>query len=206
MTKKAFLISLLFLAAGPALAVEITNVVPDIANSQGTGGAGNVVGWIQAFYQFSLIAGVFLAVGVITWAGLKYALAAGNPSGQSDARDQILQALLGLILLFGAYIVLFTINPNLTKLSLPTLSDARVGTPAALTGGGGSTGSGGGCSGGCGAGNGIAYCTRTVDGGIVQYGSLAACNRWCVSTGVGTCSQTAPPGGLGNTDTGPGGP
>lgn len=113
--------------------VDFTNVVPDIANSQGTGGAG-FIGWIQNFYQFSLIAGVFLAVGVITWAGLKYALAAGNPSGQSDARDQILQALLGLILLFGAYLILFTINPNLINLRLETLSSVSV--PAAGTAGG----------------------------------------------------------------------
>ena len=115
--------------------IDINNVVPDIASPQSVGGRAGVINWIQAFYQFSLIAGVFLAVGVITWAGLKYALAAGNPSGQSDARDQILQALLGLILLFGAYIVLYTINPNLVNLKLDTLSDVRVGTPPALPGG-----------------------------------------------------------------------
>src|SRR3989338_3788265 len=114
--------------------VDFTNV-PDIASPQGTGGAG-FIGWIQSFYQFSLIAGVFLAVGVIAWAGLRYALAAGNPSGQSDARDQILQALLGLILLFGAYLILYTINPNLINLSLPTLSSVSVSAPASNVGGG----------------------------------------------------------------------
>ncbi len=102
--------------------IDLTNTVPDIANPAGTGGAGNVTGWVQNFYQFSLIAGVFLAVGVIVWAGLRYTLAAGNPSTQSDARDQILQALLGLILLFGAYLILYTINPNLTNLKLETLN------------------------------------------------------------------------------------
>ena len=132
MTKKFFLISFLFLSAGQALAVDFTNIVPDIANPQVTGGAG-FIGWIQNFYQFSLIAGVFLAVGVIVWAGLRYALAAGNPSGQSDARDQILQALLGLILLFGAYLILFTINPNLINLSLPTLRSVSV-PPVAVSG------------------------------------------------------------------------
>ncbi|MDP3948667.1 MAG: hypothetical protein Q8Q17_01820 [bacterium] len=119
--------------------VDFTNTVPDIANTQ----AGGAVGWVQNFYQFSLIAGVFLAVGVIVWAGLRYALAAGNPSGQSDAGDQILQALLGLILLFGAYLILYTINPNLINLSLPTLSNVNV--PMPVGGGGGmGTGTGGG--------------------------------------------------------------
>ncbi len=121
--------SLIFAATGQ---VDLTNTVPDIANSQGGTGSGAVVNWIQSFYQFSLIAGVFLAVGVITWAGLKYALAAGNPSGQSDARDQILQALLGLVLLFGAFLILYTINPGLTNLSLPTLSSVSVQVPVAL--------------------------------------------------------------------------
>ncbi|MDO8664673.1 MAG: hypothetical protein Q7K44_03985 [Candidatus Liptonbacteria bacterium] len=128
MIKKVLFSLFLFSWAGKVFAVDFTNTVPDIANPQGTGGAG-FIGWVQNFYQFSLIAGVFLAVGVITWAGLKYALAAGNPSGQSDARDQILQALLGLILLFGAYLILFTINPNLVNLKLETLSSVSV--PAA---------------------------------------------------------------------------
>ena len=128
-----FLASVFILLPSAAFAqttgqVDFTNV-PDIASPQGTGGAG-FIGWIQSFYQFSLIAGVFLAVGVIAWAGLRYALAAGNPSGQSDARDQILQALLGLILLFGAYLILYTINPNLINLSLPTLRSVSVPAPA----------------------------------------------------------------------------
>src|SRR3989338_225641 len=132
-----FLASVFILLPSAAFAqatgqIDFTNVVPDIANPQGTGGAG-FIGWIQNFYQFSLIAGVFLAVGVIVWAGLRYALAAGNPSGQSDARDQILQALLGLILLFGAYLILFTINPNLINLSLPTLRSVSV-PPVAVSG------------------------------------------------------------------------
>src|SRR3989338_3008258 len=161
-----FLASVFILLPSAAFAqttgqVDFTNV-PDIASPQGTAGAG-FIGWIQSFYQFSLIAGVFLAVVVIAWAGLRYALAAGNPSGQSDARDQILQALLGLILLFGAYLILYTINPNLINLSLPTLSSVSVsapaatrgGTPVGSTGGWGTGGSydggAGGTSGGAGA-------------------------------------------------------
>jgi len=78
---------------------------------------------------------VFLAVGAIVWAGLKYAMAAGNPGTQSDARDQILQALLGLLLLFGAYVILYTINPNLVNLQPLTL-DAVTGTKYAVPGAG----------------------------------------------------------------------
>ncbi len=133
MIKFLFLLFLFFLAAqalaGQALAIDIA--VPDIANMQGGADSGQrVAGWVSDFYKFSLIAGVFLAVGVIVWAGLRYTLAAGNPSTQSDARDQILQALLGLILLFGASLVLSTINPNLVNLKLETLNSVSVTAPA----------------------------------------------------------------------------
>ncbi len=141
------------------------NAVPDIASPQAVGGGAGFINWVQNFYQFSLIAGVFLAVGVITWAGLKYALAAGNPSGQSDARDQILQALLGLILLFGAYLILFTINPNLVNLSLPTLSSVSVGGPTNSWGAGVGVGTGTGTfqgSGGTSGGGGAGACTTCL--------------------------------------------
>jgi len=131
---KSLLTLFLFFSAAPAFALDFTP--PDITTMQGTGDAGqNLAGWVQSFYMFSMVGGVFLAVGVIVWAGLRYTLAAGNPSTQSDARDQILQALLGLVLLFGAYLILFTINPDLTKLTPPTLQSVSVQAPTGAAGG-----------------------------------------------------------------------
>ena len=147
------------------------NITPsDIANSAGTGGRGNVAGWVNSFYQFSLIAGVFLAVGVIVWAGLRYTLAAGNPSTQSDARDQILQAILGLILLFGAYLILYTINPNLVNLKLKTLDSVSVTAPTT----GGTTG---GASGGWGTGSDV-----NGQGGQFSGGGASGCTNCLTDT------------------------
>ena len=92
----------------------------------------NPIGIINQFYQFTLLIGGLLAFGAIVYGGIKYILAAGNPSGQTEGRDWIKSALLGLLLLMGAYLVLNTINPNLTKLSLPTLEKIR---PAEATAG-----------------------------------------------------------------------
>lgn len=84
------------------------------------------VGILRNLYEFSLMIGGLIAFGAIVYGGIRYATSAGNPSGQSDARDQITQALLGLFLLVGAYLVLNFINPNLVNLSLPGLDDIEV--------------------------------------------------------------------------------
>ncbi|TSD02394.1 MAG: hypothetical protein Athens071426_519, partial [Parcubacteria group bacterium Athens0714_26] len=67
-----------------------------------------------------MIAGL-LAFGSIVYAGIKYILSAGNFADQKDAKDQITQAIIGLVLLFGAYGALYIVNPALVKLKEPTL-------------------------------------------------------------------------------------
>jgi len=89
----------------------------------GTGGPG---AFIANFYQFALIIGGILAFGVIVYGGIRYMTSAGNPSGQSDAKEWIEAALLGILLLAGAYFVLSVVNPQLLNLNLPTLSGAGV--------------------------------------------------------------------------------
>lgn len=96
----------------------------------------NPVGLIGNLYQFALLFGGLLAFLIIVFAGIRYTLAADNPSNQGDAKDQIKQALLGLLLLLGAFIVLKTINPNLVKPKLPELKKiqaTKAGFPNQLT-------------------------------------------------------------------------
>ena len=58
----------------------------------------------------------------VVFGAIRYSLGGGNTSTQHDATDQITQALLGLLLLFGAYLILSTIDTNLPKqLGLPPL-------------------------------------------------------------------------------------
>jgi hypothetical protein len=98
-----------------------------------------------------------LAFGAVVYGGIKYIFAAGNPSGQSEGRDWITGAIWGLLLLAGAYLLLNVINPNLTNLSLPTLTSVG-GVGVGGTTGGGFTG-GGGTYGGGGANGGWATST-----------------------------------------------
>jgi hypothetical protein len=104
---------------------------------------------VMNMYQYALMFAGLLVFGSIVWAGIRYAMAAGNPSTQSDARDQIWQALLGLVLLLGSYVILFTINPDLVRGSVPALQKINLIPPVNLNnaGGGGPGGNTGGTPG-----------------------------------------------------------
>ena len=103
-------------------------------------------GFVANFYQFALMIGGVLAFGVIVYGGVRYMASAGNPSGQSDAKEWIEAALLGLLLLVGAYFILNVINPQLLNLTLPTLTQINIQVPPAPVGGGTGPGTGAGGS------------------------------------------------------------
>ena len=73
---------------------------------------------VSNLYQLALGVSGLLAFGAIVYGAIVYTLAAGNPGGQNEGKEWIKQALLGLLLLLGAYIILNTINPALVKPSL----------------------------------------------------------------------------------------
>lgn len=85
--------------------------------------------FIAQLYNFALMISGVLALGAIVYGGVRYMTAVGNPSGQTEGREWIKGAIFGLLLLFGAYFTLNIINPDLTKLSLPTLAPVS-GAPA----------------------------------------------------------------------------
>ncbi len=80
------------------------------------------VGLIANFYEMAIALSGVLALGMIIYAGIKRIIGANNPKEVSESNDIIYNALLGIVLLFGAYILLNTINPQLTKLELPVLT------------------------------------------------------------------------------------
>lgn len=72
--------------------------------------------YIKYLYQFGLGIGALLAIAIIVFAGIKYSVSAGNVAQQEDARDMIKNAVLGLALLLGAVLIMYTINPKLVGL------------------------------------------------------------------------------------------
>ena len=121
------ILAFVFSLVAPIVAFAQTNItistsVPGtVSVPVGAGGPG---AFVANFYQFALVIGGILAFGVIVYGGIRYMTSAGNPSGQSDAKEWIEAALLGLLLLAGAYFILSVINPQLLNLNLPGLTGA----------------------------------------------------------------------------------
>lgn len=77
--------------------------------------------YLVGIYRFGLTIGGLMAMGIIVFAGIKRIVSAGNTAAIGDANDMIKNAVLGLVLLLGAFLILNTISPRLTQIQLPQL-------------------------------------------------------------------------------------
>ncbi|MEK7462805.1 MAG: pilin, partial [Patescibacteria group bacterium] len=101
------------------------------------GYAGSIPLYVARLYQFGFgIVGVVALLMIIIGAA-KYTLSAGSFTSKDEAREQITEAIYGILLLFGAYLILYTINPELVSIKAPTLTPVNVEkfliTPATQT-------------------------------------------------------------------------
>ena len=73
---------------------------------------------VQAFYNYGLSIGGILAAIVLMVGGVIWLTSAGSSDKVSQAKGLIMGSISGLILLFGAWIVLNTINPDLLNFKI----------------------------------------------------------------------------------------
>lgn len=78
--------------------------------------------YINAIYLVLIGLGTLIGVIRISWAGVKYSLSAGSHHLLETAKSDIKGVLLGLAILLIPYIVLNTINPELTNLNVLQLA------------------------------------------------------------------------------------
>lgn len=72
--------------------------------------------YIQAFYNYGLaIAGILAAI-VLMAGGVLWLTSAGNDTKVSQAKELISGSIIGSVILFGAWMILNTINPDLMRL------------------------------------------------------------------------------------------
>ncbi len=134
--KKWPILIFLFVVLFPAaVALAQTVIYTKLPGEPQTGT--DIGGYVNYLYKFALMISGILAFGAIVYGGVKYTLAAGNPSGQSEGKEWVKGALTGLLLLAGAYTILNVINPNLVNWNLPKLTGFTAREAAPSTGGGG---------------------------------------------------------------------
>lgn len=79
-------------------------------------------GYLQALYKFSLWAIGIAALLMLSVGGFLYVTSAGNTARMGTAKEIISDSLIGLALALVAWLFLFIINPDFTKLKLPTVT------------------------------------------------------------------------------------
>lgn len=94
-------------------------LVPFVVSAQAnpcTGGLqGNIGRCVTQVYLWSLGISGLLAVGMSVLGGYLIMSARGNGAQASKGKDFIYSSLIGIVLLAAAYLLLNTINPDLTK-------------------------------------------------------------------------------------------
>lgn len=96
-----------------ALALEVT--YPNIFGYQITQGS-SIGGYVAYFFVFLVVTGGILGVISIAIAGFRILIGGGSPTAIQDARERIVNAVLGLILLMSSFLILNTINSQLVVL------------------------------------------------------------------------------------------
>jgi len=80
-------------------------------------------GYIKNLYVFGLALVVISALGALVLGGFMYMLPSGTITTQEEAKKYIWGAISGLILALAAYLILYTINPDLVNLNKPDLEE-----------------------------------------------------------------------------------
>lgn len=81
----------------------------------------NFSDFVRYVYEWGIALGGVLTFGVMIWNGFKFMTSAGDPSKLRDAREGIIEAFSGLVLLLSSFLILNTINPALTAMGEPVL-------------------------------------------------------------------------------------
>lgn len=87
--------------------------------------------YIKGLYKYLLAIVGILAGVMLTIGGVKYLTSGGSQERVTSAKNTITNALIGLIIAFGSYVILFTINPELVRFKALRIEQVR-GLPLIL--------------------------------------------------------------------------
>ncbi|MDD5016176.1 MAG: hypothetical protein PHW73_13960 [Atribacterota bacterium] len=107
---------------------------PNLPFAQPIGPDSRLPHYILYFFAFGIYVAGALAALSLALGGIQLIMSAESPERVSAAKDRIKSSILGIVILFGAFIILFTINPQLTQLGLTV--DIKEPSGPILTGSG----------------------------------------------------------------------
>lgn len=76
---------------------------------------------VKYIYEWGISIGILFAFIAIVVAGFTYMTSVGNVNKIKEAQDNIKDAFVGLALLLSSWLILNTINPSLTNLTMPSI-------------------------------------------------------------------------------------
>ncbi len=105
-------------------AIDLLLDYPDIPHAGKIEEASTLPEIIRYIYMFALGAAGFVALLAILIGAIMYIFSAGKPDKAKDAKDRIMSALLGILILLASVLMLRTINPDLVNIGfvLPTIT------------------------------------------------------------------------------------
>lgn len=88
--------------------------------------------YLIRLYQFAVGISGIVAVGMIVWGAIKISLFTESITQKSEGREMITNAIVGIVLLLGSYLILRTVNPRIVSLG-EMLSSSTVPTNTTAT-------------------------------------------------------------------------
>ncbi len=117
-----FFVSALFVHAQEPSPNKIVNInfpcSPNDSSCSDISNETSIITYIMRFYNFGIAIVGIVAVGMIVAGGV-YISTSGAVDKRSEGKDMITSAILGIVLLFGSYVLLRTVNPDLVLLKDP---------------------------------------------------------------------------------------
>jgi len=88
---------------------------PDSPAGTSISGCTTVTGMVKYFYEWGIALGGLATFFALVMGGFQYLTSMGEPAKITEAKNRISSAIFGLVLLLGSWLILNTINPELTK-------------------------------------------------------------------------------------------
>lgn len=104
-----------------AFSAELEVDYPTLASGQDLGPQSTLPEYMKYMFDLGMFVGFFAVFLGLAWGGVMFFLAGASPQAKADAKDRVVGAITGLIILITLYLIATTINPQLRFFQLEPL-------------------------------------------------------------------------------------